>query len=135
MVPTAASLGRDFGAERRFGSRTKSNGIPTARYPDVVLSDDPAAVALLAQEITRVKRARGALARGDGAGAMNEVEGYRTMPSNHVLETEVMAIGVEALLLQKKQSEAASLAKQLLARLPEGPLADRVGEIASGPVK
>jgi hypothetical protein len=112
------------------GHSRRSNGIPTAKYPDIALSDDPAAIALLAGEVARLKRARRALERGDAPAVLIELEAYRTTVSNHVLANEALALGAEALLLQNRRSEAAQIAGLVLSRHPESELGARMSVIA-----
>jgi hypothetical protein len=109
-----------------------SKGIPTASYLDIVNTDDPIALAVLAEEVARFNQARRALERGDAAGVIAELDRHGATPSNYLLATEAMVLRIEALLLRNDRTEAARLASLVLARHPDGPLGERMSAIVRG---
>jgi hypothetical protein len=112
--------------------RARSRGIPTASYLDIVSTDDPMALAVLAEEVTRFNQARRALERGDADGVIAELDGHGAMQSNYVLQTEATVLRIEALLLRNDRAEAARLASLVLARRPDGALRERMSAIVYG---
>jgi hypothetical protein len=112
--------------------RPGSKGIPTASYLDTVSTDDPMALAVLAEEVVRFKQARRALERGDAEGVIAELDSHGPMPLNYHLETEAMVLRIEALVLRNNRAEAARLASLVLARHPRGPLGERMSAIVRG---
>jgi hypothetical protein len=112
--------------------RLGPGGVPTAEYLDIVSTEDPVALASLAEEVARFNRARRALERGDAKAVLEELGGEGAMRSSYVLETEAWVLRIEALLLQDDRVEAARLAGFVSARHPDGPLAARMRVIAGG---
>jgi hypothetical protein len=115
--------------------RLGPGGVPTAEYLDIVTTDDPVALASLAEEVARFNRARRALERGDAKMVLEELGGDGAMGSNYVLETEAWVLRIEALLLQGDRTQAARLAGFVLARHPDGPLTARMRGIVGGEIR
>jgi hypothetical protein len=112
--------------------RARSKGIPTASYLDIVSTDDPMALAVLAEEVARFNQARRALERGDAEGVIAELDRHGAMQSNYVLQTEATVLRIEALLLRNDRAEAARLASLVLARHPDEALRERMSAIVYG---
>jgi hypothetical protein len=91
-------------------------------------------VVSIAEETAMLDRARRALASGNAASALNELESYDQRARARALSTEAAVLRIEALLQAGQRASAVALAQRLLALQPNGPHANRLRSIvASSP--
>jgi TolA-binding protein len=84
----------------------------------------------LTLEVARLDRAKSAVAAGQGAVALQELDAYaREFPTGS-LRGEATLLRVDALLLAGDRAGAAALAKALVVAAPQSPLAPRLRGIA-----
>jgi hypothetical protein len=83
----------------------------------------------LGDEISSLDRARSALSRGAPDAALHELDAFGR--SYRVLGREVMLVRIDALLALQRKSEAAALARQLLAKGAPAPQRARLEQIAN----
>lgn len=80
----------------------------------------------LGQEVAALDRARDALAAGNVAGALRQVDEYESQFPRGALAQEATALRIEALLQQGNRDAAARLADRFLASNPKSPHAARI---------
>jgi hypothetical protein len=91
-------------------------------------------VVSIAEETAMLDRARRALASGNAAAALTELESYDQRARARALSTEAAVLRIEALLQAGQRASAVALAQRLLALQPNGPHANRLRSIvASSP--
>jgi hypothetical protein len=113
--PTRSFVGRAASAQSATGE-----GAPSSETP-------------LARELRALDSARSALARGDAAGALAELDRHdRAFPTGP-LRTEAAVLRAEALVAHGETARAKRIAQDLLARDPNGPFARRLKTIADAP--
>jgi len=80
----------------------------------------------LGQEVAALDRARDALAAGNAAGALRQVDEYESQFPRGALAQEATALRIEALLQQGNRDAAVRLADRFLASNPKSPHAARI---------
>jgi hypothetical protein len=86
----------------------------------------------LAAEVALVDRARGLLAGGDAARALEELAGYEKAFADPRLEPEVAYLRMEAHLLAGNSASAKAMAERILRSFPRGPHAARARAVIEG---
>jgi outer membrane protein assembly factor BamD (BamD/ComL family) len=96
------------------------------------ISAEPAAPATTAkpnvpsvEEARQIEAARAAVARGDNAGAIAQLNDYDASYPNGTLKPESMALRIQALSKSGKVTEARALANEFEAKYPSHPLLSR----------
>ncbi len=87
---------------------------------------DPPRALGLGQEVAALDRARDALAAGNAAGALRQVDEYEGQFPRGALAQEATALRIEALLQQGNRDAAVRLADRFLASNPKSPHAARI---------
>jgi hypothetical protein len=98
---------------------------PPRQAPQHAPSSRPAPPATLADELTALKRAEGALADGNAAGALAELDRYDGVLHGKQMRAEAALLRMEALSRAGKTAAAGALAARFVAENPESPLVDR----------
>jgi hypothetical protein len=110
--------------------------VSTAAFtpPATNRADETPRVVSIAEETAMLDRARRALASGNAASALTELESYDQRARARALSTEAAVLRIEALLQAGQRASAVALAQRLLAAQPNGPHANRLRSIvASSP--
>jgi hypothetical protein len=105
----------------------KSDSSPRSsrsRRPDL-----PRAPSLEA-ELALLDRARAELARGEAATALSSLDEYDTTLKGTRLALEARLLRIQALAAHGKRAEAATIAREFIARHPDSPLAERARAFA-----
>ncbi len=108
---------------------------PQRRTPGAERSTRPSDPAL-GEQVSAVDRARRALADGDAAGALRQLDDYESRFPRGALVEEAEVLRVESLLAQGDKSGAARVGGRFLAAHPDSPHAARVRTLpgqGSGP--
>ena len=121
-----SSLGRGVS---RAASAVKPGPATAASPPSAALA--PAPVGNLFDEQRNIEAARGAVARGDAAGALSTLDAYQRSYPQGQFGPEALALRVEALSLQGNREGAAAFARQFERRYPHHPLLTRVQSIVA----
>ena len=105
---------------------TKLEDLPT--LPDSSATDAARAAAApsLADEVAAIKSAKGALAAGNAAQSLRELDAYKTHFPHGRLAQEASVVRIEALLKSGNQAAANTLADRFLAAHADSPYAARV---------
>jgi hypothetical protein len=107
---------------------TKVEDLPTLPGADSSGSDAPKSVGApsLAEEVAAIKSAKGALASGNAAQALRELDAYKLHFPRGRLSQEATVVRIEALINSGSQAAAATLADRFLAAHPDSPYSARV---------
>jgi hypothetical protein len=105
---------------------TKVEDLPT--LPDGAGSDTPRSVGTpsLAEEVAAIKSAKGALAGGNAAQALRELDAYKQHFPRGRLAQEATVVRIEALINSGNQGAAGTAADHFLAAHPDSPYSARV---------
>ncbi len=124
VAPTAAEAG-----SVDLVPVTKLEDLPTLAYG----ADAPKNVGApsLAEEVAAIKSAKAALASGNAAQALRELDGYKTRFPRGRLAQEATVVRIEALIREGDASAAESLAERFLASHANSPYATRVRTLIS----
>jgi hypothetical protein len=132
----ALPAGAPAAAAARGAAAPVSIATPTAAFRNPVAhsaAETPKVVSI-AEETAMLDRARRALASGNAATALTELESYDQRARARALSTEAAVLRVEALLQAGQRASAVELAQRLLALQPNGPHANRLRSVvASSP--
>jgi hypothetical protein len=108
------------------------------RHPSSVGSGDKGARAAddaLGEEVSALDRARRALAGGDAAGALRQLDDFEARFPRGALGEEAEALRIESLLAENDRAAAARVGARFLAAHPNSPHAERVRSLlARAPV-
>jgi hypothetical protein len=85
----------------------------------------------LAEEVTSLQHARAALASGDAARCLRELDAYDRVLKGQKLKSEATLLRVQALARAGKNEDAAALARRFAEQNPNDPLVDRARKLAS----
>jgi hypothetical protein len=96
--------------------------VSTVAPPAAVLAERPD----LASEVANIDAARRALAAGDAAIALQQLERYYSRARTGTLDREAQLLRIDALLRAGQADRAYQLAEQYLARYPQDPHAARL---------
>jgi hypothetical protein len=112
----------------------KAEALPSARSATATTTtprpDDDARGASVARELEAVDRARAAVRRGDGDGALAVLDAFDAEFPKSSLADEVVVIRIDALVRTGRTARAAELARAFVARKPASPYAARLRTIA-----
>jgi len=105
---------------------TKVEDLPT--LADGSGSDTPKSVGApsLAEEVAAIKSAKGALAGGNAAQALRELDAYKLHFPRGRLSQEATVVRIEALINSGNQAAAGTIADHFLAAHPDSPYSARV---------
>jgi hypothetical protein len=85
----------------------------------------------LAEEVASLQHARAALASGDAARCLRELDAYDRVVKGQKLRSEATLLRVEALTRAGQNEAAAALARRFAEHNPNDPLVDRARKLAS----
>jgi TolA-binding protein len=135
-APQVAKEARRLEASAASGSvESEANDSAPAKAEGASVAASPAAMTTstatsLTLEVARLDRAKSAVASGQGAVALRELDAYaREFPTGS-LRGEATLLRVDALLLAGDRAGAAALARALVQAAPQSPLAPRLRGIA-----
>jgi hypothetical protein len=119
-APAAASASSDLVPV------TKLEDLPT--LPDGAGADAPksGSAPSLADEVLAIKSAKGALASGNAADALRQLDAYRSHFPRGRLAQEATVVRIEALLSSGNQAVAGAIADRFLSAHPDSPYSARV---------
>jgi hypothetical protein len=105
---------------------TKVEDLPT--LPDRAGSETPKSVGApsLAEEVAAIKSAKGALASGNAAQALRELDAYKLHFPRARLAQEATVVRLESLIKSGNQAAAGTVADHFLATHPDSPYSARV---------
>ncbi|HEY1533250.1 MAG TPA: hypothetical protein VGF76_04515 [Polyangiaceae bacterium] len=105
---------------------TKVEDLPT--LTDSASADSPKSVGApsLAEEVAAIKSAKGALAGGNAAQALRELDAYKLHFPRGRLAQEATVVRIEALIGSGNQTAAGTVADHFLAAHPDSPYSARV---------
>ena len=105
---------------------TKIEDLPT--LTDSASADSPKSVGApsLADEVAAIKSAKGALASGNAAQALRELDAYKQHFPHGRLAQEATVVRIEALIGSGNQTAAGTVADHFLAAHPDSPYSARV---------
>ena len=105
---------------------TKIEDLPT--LTDSASADSPKSVGApsLAEEVAAIKSAKGALASGNAAQALHELDAYKLHFPRGRLAQEATVVRIEALIGSGNQAAASTVADHFLAAHPDSPYSARV---------
>jgi hypothetical protein len=93
-------------------------------------AESAAASERILEEVRAIDRARSALARGDGRGTIDALDGYRSGFSERRFEPEALYLRMEALARLGDAAGAKAAAQRLLTSFPNAPQAARARVVA-----
>jgi hypothetical protein len=105
---------------------TKLEDLPTLPDSSATDSAHAAAAPSLADEVLAIKSAKGALAAGNAAQSLRELDAYKVHFPHGRLAQEASVVRIEALLKSGNQAAANALADRFLAAHADSPYAARV---------
>jgi hypothetical protein len=123
--PERHSAGAARSPDRGARSDPPAQPAALARFPDAPAPAARAASSSIAEEVSALDRARGAIAARQPAEALRALDEYERIAGPRVLGQEASVLRVEALLLAGDRAGAANLARRLLAAAPRSPHAPR----------
>jgi hypothetical protein len=126
--PVAASVPQLPPSATAEASSAAAPPLPTAAKtpPAAPSALEPPRALGLGQEVAALDRARDALAAGNAAGAIRQVDEYESQFPRGALAQEATALRIEALLQQGNRDAAVRLADRFLASNPKSPHAARI---------
>jgi Outer membrane lipoprotein len=105
---------------------TKVEDLPTLADSSSADSPKNVGVPSLAEEVAAIKSAKGALAGGNAAQALRELDAYKLHFPRGRLAQEATVVRIEALMGSGNQAAAGAVADRFLAAHPDSPYSARV---------
>lgn len=125
-TPSNSAFARRTEASPSRSAASVSASLATAREAT------ESATSTLQEEVSKLDRARAALAGGDDAAALRALDDYAASCRTHVLDREATIVRIDALVASGQAARAAELARRYLSRYPDDSHATRLREISEG---
>jgi hypothetical protein len=119
-APASSSVASSSVASSSVALDVLANEAPRRASPA-----EPKAAATLSVELDSLRRAREALAAGNTAGALRELDRYEDDLNGRQLRAEAALLRIETLAQRGETAAASARAKQFVEQYPHSPLVDR----------
>jgi len=125
IAPTAPALAPSEPASDSANAPSEAKGVAKSKSA-------PAASSSLSRELSVLKQAHDAIARGNPRGALAALDGYHARFPQGALGAEETVVRVQALLALGDRARATAIAHQFSAAHPDSLYAQRVERLVSG---